>query len=93
MKETARGLLTLEEQPETFTILHKGARCYARSLKQAFHGLIHPQSNVVIEQQPDVVQYRSIARTSLLDPAQQKRLKSRIYVVDYYIERREEVSN
>ncbi|GLV53767.1 hypothetical protein KDH_06180 [Dictyobacter sp. S3.2.2.5] len=91
MKDTLQGLWTLEEQSETLTILHKGARCYTRSLKKAFHGLIHPQSHTKIDQPADIVSYRSIARTSLLHPAQQQRLKSKIYVVDYYIDDHREV--
>ncbi|GCE09624.1 hypothetical protein [Dictyobacter aurantiacus] len=85
MKETLQSLWTLEEQPESLTILHKGARCYTRSLKKAFHGLIHPQSHTRIDQSA------GIARTSLLHPAQQQRLKSKIYVVDYYIDGHQEV--
>lgn len=91
MKDTLQGLLTLEEQPESLTILHKGARCYARSLKKAFHGLIHPQLNAEIDQPASITSYRSIARTSLLHPAQQQRLKSKIYIVDYYIDGHQEV--
>lgn len=86
MRETLQGLWTLGDQPESLTILHKGARCYTRSLKKAFHGLIHPQSNAKIDQPVNINSYRSIARTSLLHPSEQQRLKSKIYVVDYYID-------
>ncbi|GER90946.1 hypothetical protein KDW_51080 [Dictyobacter vulcani] len=89
MKDTLSGFLTLDTQDEPLIVLHKGARCYAQSLKKAFHGLIHSSQTPTIEERHTDPHLSSIARTSLLPPLQKKRLKSKIYIVDYYIEGQE----
>ncbi|GCE30645.1 hypothetical protein KDA_61290 [Dictyobacter alpinus] len=91
MKDTLSGFLTLDGQAEPLIVLHKGARCYTQSLKKAFHGLIHPNIKPAIEEKQTAPQQPSIARTSLLHPSQKQRLKSKIYVVDYYIEGHEQL--
>ncbi|GCF10974.1 hypothetical protein [Dictyobacter arantiisoli] len=63
-------------------ILHKGARCYARSLKQTFRSSNHMYSSQTREDPYTIPAFPLTARSSSLRPQHKQRIKAKVYIVE-----------